>query len=183
MSRSWSAFVECDRRIRITGSYLSRSRADRFWNRFHVMACCLTHQAISSANVDFSSKVLCGLRTLSQEMLRNRSNMYLEITHLKSLPLLPEINEWTWSSLTKRSTWRTLHALILTHHNRKHQIDPVHSVKFLLKPKHSTAHNQYSTSYRYLNNPNLRASFLCILKTMVGILKFIALHEEQLHHK
>ena len=33
MSRSWSAFVECDRPIRITGSYLSRSRADRFWNR------------------------------------------------------------------------------------------------------------------------------------------------------
>ena len=33
MSRSWSAFVECGRPIRITGSYLSRSRADRFWNR------------------------------------------------------------------------------------------------------------------------------------------------------
>ena len=33
MSRSWLAFVECDWLIRITGSYLSRSRADRFWNR------------------------------------------------------------------------------------------------------------------------------------------------------
>ena len=33
MSRSWSAFVECDRLIRITGSYLSWSRADLFWNR------------------------------------------------------------------------------------------------------------------------------------------------------
>ena len=30
MSRSWSMFVECDRPIRITGSYLSRPRADRF---------------------------------------------------------------------------------------------------------------------------------------------------------
>ena len=29
----WSAFVECDRPIRNTGTYLSRSRADRFWNR------------------------------------------------------------------------------------------------------------------------------------------------------
>ena len=33
MSQSWSAFVECDRPIRITGSYLSRSRVDLFWNR------------------------------------------------------------------------------------------------------------------------------------------------------
>ena len=33
ISRSWSAFVECDQPIRITGSYLSRSRADHYWNR------------------------------------------------------------------------------------------------------------------------------------------------------
>ena len=33
ISRSWLAFEECDRLIRITGSYLSRSRADHFWNR------------------------------------------------------------------------------------------------------------------------------------------------------
>ena len=33
ISRSWSAFVECDRPIRITWSYLRRSRAGRFWNQ------------------------------------------------------------------------------------------------------------------------------------------------------
>ena len=35
-SLSWSAFVECDWPIRITGLYLSRSQADRFWNRDQV---------------------------------------------------------------------------------------------------------------------------------------------------
>ena len=49
MSRSWSAFVKCDRPIRITGSYLSRSRADRSWNRAQIVAVSLVEWLVINA--------------------------------------------------------------------------------------------------------------------------------------
>ena len=37
------AFVECDLQIRITGSYLSQSRVDRFTNDYEIMLKTLSH--------------------------------------------------------------------------------------------------------------------------------------------